>query len=119
MSGGSSAVEPGCGAAALGLGITRRLGGFLAEFRPEDLPGTAVGDARRGGLTWRGRARAEGQVPRASGTVDTPMSDAAIEAKFLANAVPVIGEERAADVADMVSRPETLPGVRRLLASCA
>ena len=40
-------------------------------------------------------ARHEIHIAHASGTADNPMSDAAIEAKFLANATPVIGAERA------------------------
>ena len=42
-----------------------------------------------------GGERHEVHVAHASGTADNPMSDAAIEAKFLANATPVIGAERA------------------------
>src|SRR5262249_326820 len=42
-----------------------------------------------------GGKRYEAYIPHASGTAANPMSDAAIAAKFLANATPVIGQERA------------------------
>ena len=42
-----------------------------------------------------GGRRHEVHIAHASGTAGNPMSDAAIEAKFLANAAPVIGRERA------------------------
>jgi 2-methylcitrate dehydratase PrpD len=44
----------------------------------------------------------EVHVLHASGTAANPMSDAAIEAKFLANATPVIGAQRARSVCDRV-----------------
>jgi hypothetical protein len=47
------------------------------------------------------------------------MSDAAIEAKFLANAAPVIGQERASRVRDMVWQLERRGDVRDLLVLCA
>ena len=43
----------------------------------------------------RRRQAHEAHIAHASGTVDNPMSDAPIEDKFLANATPVIGAERA------------------------
>jgi 2-methylcitrate dehydratase PrpD len=61
--------------------------------------------------------RYEAHVAHATGTVDNPMSDAALEAKFLANAEPVIGP-RAREVVQMIARIETLPDVRALLALC-
>ncbi len=62
--------------------------------------------------------RYEHQVIHASGTVDNPMSDAAIEDKFLANAGPVIGIDRAARVRNAVWRFETLENVGDLLGQC-
>ena len=47
-------------------------------------------------------------VAHASGTVDNPMSDAAIVAKFIANATPVIGEDNAMRFADLCWKLETL-----------
>ncbi|HWE77423.1 MAG TPA: MmgE/PrpD family protein, partial [Pseudolabrys sp.] len=41
-------------------------------------------------------------IAHASGTADNPMSDAAIEAKFMANATPAIGRERAERARDFV-----------------
>jgi hypothetical protein len=43
------------------------------------------------------------------------MSDAAIEAKFLANATPVIGPERAGRARDLVWSLEKQPDVRDLI----
>jgi 2-methylcitrate dehydratase PrpD len=54
-------------------------------------------------------------VPHASGTVDNPMSDAAIEAKFLANATPVIGEDRAWRTAALISALEKQPNMQTLI----
>src|ERR1700733_3559159 len=54
-----------------------------------------------------GGKRHETPIAHASGTPDTPMSDAAIEAKFLANATPVIGPDRAERARDFVLSLET------------
>jgi 2-methylcitrate dehydratase PrpD len=54
-------------------------------------------------------------IAHASGTADNPMSDAAIEAKFMANAVPVIGRERAERARDFVQSLETQPDMRTLI----
>lgn len=64
-------------------------------------------------------ARHEAEVAHASGTIDNPMSDSAIEAKFLANAIPSIGAERAAEITACIWRLETLPDVRSLVALAA
>ena len=47
------------------------------------------------------------------------MSDAAIEAKFLSNATPVIGRERAERARDVVWSLETQPDMRELVALLA
>jgi hypothetical protein len=47
------------------------------------------------------------------------MSDAAIEAKFRANATPVIGGERAQRVVEFVWTLERRPDVRQLIALLA
>ena len=57
----------------------------------------------------------EAHVPHASGTAANPMSDAAIEVKFLANVTPVIGETRARRVCEAVYALETMPDVRELI----
>jgi 2-methylcitrate dehydratase PrpD len=49
-----------------------------------------------------GKTRHEMHIPHASGTAENPMSDLAIEAKYLANATPVIGPERAERARDLV-----------------
>jgi 2-methylcitrate dehydratase PrpD len=49
-----------------------------------------------------GNRRHEAHIPHAGGTAENPMSDLAIEAKFLANATPVIGPERAERARDLV-----------------
>lgn len=66
-----------------------------------------------------GSARHEAHIAHASGTTDNPMSDAAIEAKFLANATPAIGEERARAVGERVWSLETCRDVRELIALVA
>jgi 2-methylcitrate dehydratase PrpD len=64
-------------------------------------------------------ARHEAHVAHASGTTDNPMSDAAIEAKFLANATPAIGEARARRAAERVWSLEQCADVRELIALVA
>jgi 2-methylcitrate dehydratase PrpD len=63
--------------------------------------------------------RRQASVAHASGTVENPMSDAGIEAKFLANATPVIGAERARQIAAAAWRLEALSDARALVALCA
>lgn len=50
--------QGGYGAAALGLGVTKALGRFLAELTFEQLPDQVVHEARRGVLDWLGCALA-------------------------------------------------------------
>jgi 2-methylcitrate dehydratase PrpD len=59
--------------------------------------------------------RYEAHVPHASGTAANPMSDAAIEAKFRANATPVIAGERAQRVVEIAWTLERQPDVRGLI----
>ena len=63
-----------------------------------------------------GARRVEVHVAHASGTVSNPMSDAAIEAKFLANATPVIGAGHAQRVCDSVWSLEKTGDMRELIA---
>jgi 2-methylcitrate dehydratase PrpD len=63
-----------------------------------------------------GGRRYEAHIAHASGTVDNPMSDAAIEAKFMANAAPVIGRERAERAREMVMTLDQQPDVQALIA---
>jgi 2-methylcitrate dehydratase PrpD len=66
-----------------------------------------------------GGRRHEIHVMHASGTADNPMSNTAIEAKFLANAEPVIGRERAERARAFVLSLETQPDIRELIALLA
>jgi 2-methylcitrate dehydratase PrpD len=66
-----------------------------------------------------GGERHDVHIAHASGTVDNPMSDAAIEAKFMANAMPVVGRERAERVRDFVLALEIQPDMRALTALLA
>ncbi len=63
--------------------------------------------------------RHEVHIAHASGTAGNPMSDAAIEAKFLANAASVIGRERAERARDFVLALEMQPDMRALTALLA
>jgi 2-methylcitrate dehydratase PrpD len=63
--------------------------------------------------------RHEVHIAHASGTADNPMSDVAIAAKFLANAVPTIGQERAERAIAYVQSLERQPDIRELIALLA
>jgi 2-methylcitrate dehydratase PrpD len=58
-------------------------------------------------------------IEHASGTADNPMSDGALEEKFMANAAPVIGRDRAQRVRDLVWRLDGIGDVRELIELCA
>jgi 2-methylcitrate dehydratase PrpD len=64
--------------------------------------------------------RIDTHIAHATGTVENPMSDAAIEVKYLANATPAVGAERARRLAEEIWRLDTLPNVERVieLAAC-
>ena len=62
-----------------------------------------------------GNIREETHVLHASGTSKNPMSDAAIEEKFLANATPAIGEKRAKRVCEAVYALEEIHDARVLI----
>jgi 2-methylcitrate dehydratase PrpD len=66
-----------------------------------------------------GGRRHDIHIAHASGTADNPMSDAAIETKFMANAAPVIGRDRAERARDFVQSIETQPDMRVLIALLA
>ena len=66
-----------------------------------------------------GGRRHDIHIAHASGTADNPMSDAAIEAKFMANAMPVIGRERSERARDFVAALENKPNVQDLVALLA
>jgi hypothetical protein len=54
-------------------------------------------------------------IAHASGTAENPMTDGQIEAKFLANATPVIGPERARRARDLVWSLDKQPDMRELI----
>ena len=66
-----------------------------------------------------GNRRHEVHIAHASGTIDNPMSDTAIEAKFLANATPAIGAEQARRATELVWALEKQPDARALIALLA
>jgi 2-methylcitrate dehydratase PrpD len=66
-----------------------------------------------------GGRRHEVHIAHASGTAENPMSDAQIEAKFTANAAPVIGAERAQRAVEWVASFEKPADVRELIALLA
>jgi 2-methylcitrate dehydratase PrpD len=66
-----------------------------------------------------GGARHEAHIDHASGTVDNPMSDAAMEQKFLANAEVAVGKARARKIADTVWGLEKLSDVQGLIRLCS
>lgn len=71
-------------------------------------------DEAHGALVTASGKRHETHVAHASGTIDNPMSDEAIEAKFLANAVPVIGAKAAKEIAQACWKLESLTDVGTL-----
>jgi len=66
-----------------------------------------------------GGRRHEVHIAHASGTVGNPMSDAATESKFLANATPVIGADHARCAAEWVWTLEKQADMRELIALMA
>ncbi len=66
-----------------------------------------------------GDVREEVHIRHASGTTDNAMSDASIEAKFIANAAPVVGAGRARQACDIVWALDKVEDVRELLALVA
>jgi 2-methylcitrate dehydratase PrpD len=66
-----------------------------------------------------GGQRHDAHIAHASGTAENPMSDAQIESKFIANATPVIGADRARHVVDWIAAFEMQPDVRELIALLA
>jgi 2-methylcitrate dehydratase PrpD len=56
----------------------------------------------------------EVHIAHASGTADNPMSDAQIEGKFLANAEPMIGAERARRTSDWIAALDQKSDMREL-----
>jgi 2-methylcitrate dehydratase PrpD len=63
--------------------------------------------------------RIDAHVDHASGTVDNPMSDRAIENKFIANAALAVGDVRARQIAATAWKLDKLADVRALVGLCA
>jgi 2-methylcitrate dehydratase PrpD len=57
-------------------------------------------------------------VEHAIGSLERPMSDAQLRAKFIDQSAPVLGAERAARAADIASRMAEFSSVKELIASC-
>ncbi len=62
--------------------------------------------------------RFETTVDHATGTVDNPMSDDFMAEKFMANAAPITGEDRAAEIRDLIWQLDSLETVDGLMAAC-
>jgi 2-methylcitrate dehydratase PrpD len=60
----------------------------------------------------------EAQIAHATGTISNPMSDQALEAKFLGNAIPVLDGGRARRVVDMVWKLDALSDIGELVRAC-
>jgi len=58
-------------------------------------------------------------IEHATGTVANPMSDQALQEKFMANAAPVIGDGAAQAVADRIWRLDELADVSEITSACA
>jgi 2-methylcitrate dehydratase PrpD len=61
----------------------------------------------------------EAAIAHALGTPENPMSDTALEVKFVDNAAPIIGADRAQQAVEFVRRLETLDSLAALAALCA
>jgi 2-methylcitrate dehydratase PrpD len=66
-------------------------------------------------ITLKGGIQLHSHIAHASGTRDNPMTDAAIQAKFMANAEPVIGQLNASRLIEEVWQLETSQDVLHLL----
>ena len=67
----------------------------------------------------RSGATYDAQIAHATGTVSNPMSDRALREKFLGNATPVIGADRARRVADMIGSAGALGDIGDLVRASA
>jgi 2-methylcitrate dehydratase PrpD len=94
----------------------------ILDFRAKVVVATVDGfrkDQAAATLIARDGTRHEVEIAHASGTTDNPMSDAALEAKFLANAEPVLGAARARRVVETTAALDTLDDARHLIGLCA
>jgi 2-methylcitrate dehydratase PrpD len=61
----------------------------------------------------------DAQIEHATGTAANPLTDEALRAKFLGNAVPIVGADRAQRIIETVATLETLGDVGELVRACA
>lgn len=93
--------------------------GRIAALRERITAGVEPSFARteaRGVLILADGTRRETHIPHASGTEGNPLSDAQVEAKFLGNAAPVIGEADSAELARRVWEIDRCPDIREIVA---
>jgi 2-methylcitrate dehydratase PrpD len=84
-----------------------------------EIDDTLRNDQARSRLTAASGETFEFAVEHATGTAANPMSDAALEAKFMANAVPTVGEVRAGKIRDLVWGLDALDDIGELTAGCS
>ena len=61
----------------------------------------------------------EAQIEHATGTTANPLTDDALRAKFLGNAVPIVGADRAQGLIETIGTIDTLGDVGELVRACA
>jgi 2-methylcitrate dehydratase PrpD len=88
----------------------------LIQIKPESSYRLDQAAAR---VRTRSGATHEAQIAHATGTVSNPLSDQALLEKFLGNAAPVIGADRARRLADMIWKLDALGDVGELVRACA
>ncbi len=76
-------------------------------------------DEARATLVTASGERIEAHVAHASGTVDNPMSDRALEDKFIANATLALGDDRARQIAATAWQLDKLGDAREIIGLCA
>jgi 2-methylcitrate dehydratase PrpD len=91
--------------------------GFRPKIRVEVDAGFRKDQAHATLVAADGR-RFEAPVAHASGTADNPMSDAALERKFIGNAGDVLGADRARQIADRIWALDAERDLRDLVALC-
>jgi 2-methylcitrate dehydratase PrpD len=74
-------------------------------------------DQAKASLICKGR-RIEAVVNHASGTIGNPMSDDALESKFLSNASAIVGSEQAFKLKDKLATIESLTDIREITSLC-
>jgi 2-methylcitrate dehydratase PrpD len=76
-------------------------------------------DQARGVVTSNSGETFEFVTEHATGTTDCPMSDEVIKVKFMANAEPIVGAERAGQICDMVWKSDEVGDLAELTKLCA